>query len=113
MVSLTPLIAAALATAPAAPAAAAPAAPPAPAAPAAPAPNMRHAPAEAALPLQAGEGRAVATKLADELIANFVLPAQATRYAAMLRANAAAVAIRWGNARQPRGADVRRSDGGA
>jgi hypothetical protein len=51
---------------------------------------MRPAPAEAALPLEAGEGRAVAAKLADELIANFVLPAQATRYAAMLRANAAA-----------------------
>jgi hypothetical protein len=78
MLSLTPLIAAALA---AAPAVVAPAA--------APAPTARPASAEAALALEAGEGRAVAAKLADALLANFVIPAQATRYAAMLRANAA------------------------
>ncbi|WP_324809347.1 hypothetical protein SH584_06020 [Sphingomonas sp. LY29] len=41
-------------------------------------------------PLQSGEGRAVATKLADELTQNFVYPEQGGRYAAMLRANAAA-----------------------
>jgi hypothetical protein len=74
---LTPLIAAALAAAPAAPA-------PDPAAA-----TAHPLPAEAALPIAAGEGRAVATKLADDLVRNFVLPAQAVRYAAMLRANAA------------------------
>src|SRR5688500_15997829 len=78
MSPLTTMIAAALAMAP-------PATTPTPA----PAPIARPAPAEAALPLEAGEGRAVATKLADELIRNFVIPAQATRYAEMLRANAA------------------------
>jgi hypothetical protein len=84
MSPLTTMIAAAFAMAPPA-AVPTPAATPTPAA----APAARPAPAEAALPLEAGEGRAVATKLADELIRNFVIPAQATRYAAMLRANAA------------------------
>jgi hypothetical protein len=37
-----------------------------------------------------GEGRAVATKLADELLSSFVYREQAERYAAMLRKNAAA-----------------------
>src|SRR5687768_11838468 len=84
MSPLTTMIAAALAMAPPA-ATPTPAAAPSPAA----APTPRPAPPEAALALEAGEGRAVATKLAGELIRNFVLPEQATRYAAMLRANAA------------------------
>lgn len=42
------------------------------------------------LPLEAGEGRKVAEALAGELLATFVLPANARDYAAMLRANAAA-----------------------
>jgi hypothetical protein len=42
------------------------------------------------LPLEAGEGRAVAEKLAVELTKSFVIPANAKDYAAMLRANAAA-----------------------
>lgn len=37
-----------------------------------------------------GEGRQVATKLADMLVSTFVIREQAERYAAMLRANAAA-----------------------
>lgn len=46
--------------------------------------------APAAQPIEAGEGRAVAEKLASELTSNFVYAEQAKRYAAMLRANAAA-----------------------
>ena len=41
-------------------------------------------------PLQAGEGRAVALKLADELVRSFVYRDQAEAYAAMLKRNAAA-----------------------
>ena len=44
---------------------------------------------EAALALGAGEGRAVAAKLADELVKSFVFRDQAEAYAAMLRKNAA------------------------
>jgi peptidase S41-like protein len=44
----------------------------------------------AAIPLDANEGRAVAEKLASELTKDFVNPANANDYAAMLRANAAA-----------------------
>ena len=44
----------------------------------------------AAQPLEPGEGRKVAETLATELVKNFVLPANAKDYAAMLRANAAA-----------------------
>jgi hypothetical protein len=40
--------------------------------------------------LELGEGRAVAVKLADELISSFVYRDQAEAYAAMLKANAAA-----------------------
>ena len=47
-------------------------------------------PAEAFLPLEGGEGRAVALKLADDLVSQFVFPEQAQAYAAMLRTNAAA-----------------------
>src|SRR5690348_6963611 len=47
-------------------------------------------PAGANEPLEAGEGRAVAQKLADELVASFVFHDQAEAYAAMLKANAAA-----------------------
>jgi C-terminal processing protease CtpA/Prc len=46
--------------------------------------------APADLPLEPGEGRAVALKLADELLASFVYHDQAEAYAAMLRKNAAA-----------------------
>lgn len=42
------------------------------------------------LPLEAGEGRAVALKLADDLVSNFVFRDQAEAYAVMLRKNAAA-----------------------
>ena len=56
---------------------------PAPAAKAAPPPAPR-------LPLEAGEGRAVALKLADDLVKSFVFRDQAEAYAAMLRKNAAA-----------------------
>lgn len=42
------------------------------------------------LPLQAGEGRAVAAALADKLVANFVFPKNAEDYASVLRSNAAA-----------------------
>jgi hypothetical protein len=56
----------------------------------APRPVARPLPAGALDPLQEGEGRAVAAKLADELSQNFVLPDVAKRYAAMLRSNLAA-----------------------
>ena len=46
--------------------------------------------AAAALPVEPGEGRLVAGKLADDLIASFVYRDQAEDYAAMLRKNAAA-----------------------
>jgi len=46
--------------------------------------------APASLPLEPGEGRAVALKLADELVSTFVYRTQAEAYAAMLRKNAAA-----------------------
>jgi hypothetical protein len=59
-------------------------------APAAPIEAQRKLPPGALEPLAAGEGRAVATKLADELERTFVLPDAAKRYAAMLRSNAAA-----------------------
>jgi hypothetical protein len=64
------------------------------AAAAAPAPAGETAPAAeadlGAIPLAPGEGRTVAEKLATELTRNFVSPANAKDYAAMLRANAAA-----------------------
>jgi len=63
------------------------AAPPPAAKPQAPAKAI---PPEAFLPLEAGEGRAVALKLADDLVSQFVYPEQAQAYAAMLRTNAAA-----------------------
>jgi hypothetical protein len=53
------------------------------------APAAKPADAEAA-PLESGEGRAVAQKLADELLKSFVFHDQAEAYTAMLRANAAA-----------------------
>ena len=59
----------------------------------APAPTAAPKPAEnplASTPLDAGEGRAVALKLADELVSSFVFTDQAQAYAAMLRKNAAA-----------------------
>ncbi len=59
---------------------------PAPAATPAAAPETN--PAD--LPLGPGEGRAVAGKLAAELVKLFVVPENAVDYAAMLRANAAA-----------------------
>src|SRR6476620_1080314 len=43
-----------------------------------------------AVQLEGGEGRAVALKLADELVKTFVLPDEAKDYAAMLRKNAEA-----------------------
>jgi len=46
-------------------------------------------PAENAIALEAGEGRTVASKLADELVKSFVFTDQAKAYAAMLRKNAA------------------------
>lgn len=49
----------------------------------------RPLPPGASEPLAQGEGRAVAQKLADELLSTFVLHDVAERYAAMLRANAA------------------------
>ena len=55
----------------------------------APAPAAKpSAPPEAALALEAGEGRAVAARLAAELIKSFVFRDQAEAYAAMLRKNA-------------------------
>jgi hypothetical protein len=56
---------------------------------AAPAPAASHAAAPASLPLESGEGRAVAAKLADELVSTFVYRDQADAYAAMLRHYAA------------------------
>jgi hypothetical protein len=50
----------------------------------------RRVPPGADEPLEAGEGRAVAQKLADELVSSFVYRDQAEAYAAMLKANAAA-----------------------
>jgi hypothetical protein len=47
------------------------------------------APPEASLALEEGEGRAVAARLADELIKSFVFRDQAEAYATMLRKNAA------------------------
>ena len=55
---------------------------------AAPAPTA--SPAAAPATLQQGEGREVATKLADQLVSAFVFRDQAEAYAAMLRKNAAA-----------------------
>lgn len=58
----------------------------------APAPASAAKPAEnplATTPLDPGEGRAVAEKLADELVRSFVFTDQAKAYAAMLRKNAA------------------------
>ncbi|HET8750809.1 MAG TPA: S41 family peptidase [Sphingomicrobium sp.] len=55
-----------------------------------PAPRVRPAPPEAGIALEAGEGRAVAQKLADALVARFVDRAAAEDYAAMLKKNAAA-----------------------
>lgn len=43
----------------------------------------------ASLPVEKGEGRAVALKLADDLVSSFVYREQAKAYAAMLRTNAA------------------------
>jgi len=58
---------------------------------AAPGPAVKlSAPPEAAVALEAGEGRAVAATLADELVKSFVFRDQAEAYAAMLRKNAAA-----------------------
>ena len=56
-----------------------------------PAASARSAEAEAAAKtsLQQGEGREVATKLADKLKGDFVYPEQAAAYAAMLEKNAA------------------------
>lgn len=54
----------------------------------APAPATAAAPGSASL--ETGEGRAVALKLADELVKSFVYRDQADAYAAMLRKNAAA-----------------------
>lgn len=51
---------------------------------------LRSAAAPASIPVEAGEGRAVALKLADELVRDFVYREQAEAYAAMLKKNAAA-----------------------
>ena len=56
---------------------------------AAPAPAPAQA-TPASIPLEAGEGRAVALKLADDLVSSFVFRENAKDYAAMLRKNAAA-----------------------
>lgn len=56
---------------------------------AAPAPATAQA-TPATIPLEAGEGRAVALKLADDLVSSFVFRENAEDYAAMLRKNAAA-----------------------
>jgi hypothetical protein len=56
----------------------------------APAVAPRPLPAGANEPLAEGEGRAVAGKLADELLSTFVIHESAVRYAAMLRTKAAA-----------------------
>jgi hypothetical protein len=55
-----------------------------------PAPSARQLPAGAQLPLAAGEGRAIAEKLAVKLTDNFVYADHGQRYAEMLRANAQA-----------------------
>lgn len=68
--------------------AATPAPPNSPAA--APAPGPEHLSPGSTEPLADGEGRAVAQKLADELLDTFVIHDSAVRYAAMLRSNAAA-----------------------
>jgi hypothetical protein len=57
--------------------------------PAEPASASSPAAAPADLPLEANEGRAVASKLADELVKSFVFREQSEAYAAMLRKNAA------------------------
>ena len=57
---------------------------------AAPAPTASPAAAPATLTLGRGEGRDVASKLADQLVSAFVFHDQAEAYAAMLRKNAAA-----------------------
>lgn len=51
------------------------------------APSVSQA-APASLPLEAGEGRTVAQKLADQLVSSFVFHDQGEAYAAMLRKNA-------------------------
>ena len=55
-------------------------------------PAAKAAPANpaASLPVEQGEGRAVALKLAGDLVSSFVYREQANAYAAMLRTNAAA-----------------------
>jgi len=55
-------------------------------------PAVKAAPANpaASLPVEQGEGRAVALKLAGDLVSSFVYREQANAYAAMLRTNAAA-----------------------
>ena len=55
---------------------------------AAPAPAASAAAAPATIPVEPGEGRAVALKLADDLVSSFVFRDQAEAYAAMLRSNA-------------------------
>ncbi len=57
---------------------------------AAPAAKPVRADPAAALAVEQGEGRAVANKLADDLVSSFVYRDQAKAYAAMLRKNAAA-----------------------
>jgi hypothetical protein len=57
---------------------------------AAPSPSASPTAAPATLPLEPGEGREVAMKLADELVSSFVFRDQGEAYAAMLRKNAAA-----------------------
>lgn len=69
---------------------AAPASPASPAAAPAEGPEAHPAPPGANEPLAEGEGRAVALKLADDLVSKFVYRDQAAAYAAMLRKNAAA-----------------------
>jgi len=53
-------------------------------------PSVSPAAAAAKLSLEPGEGKAVATKLADDLVSQFVFRDQAEAYAAMLKKNAAA-----------------------
>jgi hypothetical protein len=57
---------------------------------ASPVPAAAPAAAPASIPVEPGEGRAVAAKLADDLVSSFVFRDQAEAYAAMLRKNAAA-----------------------
>lgn len=54
----------------------------------APVPIAKPVPAGSGEPLAQGEGRAVASKLADDLVSSFVYRGQAEAYAAMLRKNA-------------------------